>query len=54
MILAQKQAYGTMDENREPRNQPYTSIANESWTKEARIYKGEKTVSSISGLGKIG
>ena len=54
MILAQKQAYGTMDENREPRNQPYTPIANESWTKEARIYKGEKTVSSISGLGKIG
>ena len=54
MILAQKQAYGTMDENREPRNKPHTPIANESWTKEARIYKGEETVSSISGLGKTG
>ena len=28
-------------------------MANSSMTKEARIYNGEKTVSSLSGAGKI-
>ena len=38
-----------MEQNREPRNKTHTSN-----TKEARIYSGEKTVSSISGAGKTG
>ena len=29
-------------------------MVNKSMTKEARIYNGEKTVSSISGAGKTG
>ena len=29
-------------------------MVNESMTKEARIYNGEKTASSISGVGKTG
>ena len=31
----------------------HTLMVNEHSTKEARIYSGEKTVSSISGLGKL-
>ena len=39
-----------MEQNREVRNKPlYISL-----TKEARIYSGEKTASSISGAGKTG
>ena len=29
-------------------------MVNESTTKEARLYNGEKTVSSINGAGKTG
>ena len=51
MVLAQKQTHSSMEQNREPRNKP-TYLW--SMTKEARIYNGEKTVSSISGAVKIG
>ena len=42
MILAPKQKYRPMEQDRKPRN------------KEARIYSGVKTASSIKGAGKIG
>jgi len=41
-----------MEQNRKPRNKP-----KHSWsimTKEARIYNGEKTISSITVAGKTG
>ena len=50
MVLAQKQIYGPLKENREPRNKP----TNKPSTKEARIYKGEKAVSPASGIEKAG
>ena len=41
-----------MEQNRDPQNKPMHR--GQSMTKEARIYSGEKTVSSISGAGKTG
>ena len=52
MILAQKQAYGSMEQNGELRNKP-TQLWSKSSPKEAKIYKKEK-VSSASGTGKVG
>ena len=44
-----------MEQDREPGNKlRHLRSINLSMTKEARIYKGEKTVSSISGSGKAG
>ena len=40
-----------MEQNREFRNKPMIMV-NISVTKEARIYNGEKTVSSINAAGK--
>ena len=37
-----------MKQNREPRNKPM-----HIWSKEARIYNGEKMFSSISGARKL-
>ena len=34
--------------------QTHTPMGNQSTTKEAGIYNGEKTISSISGAGKTG
>ena len=34
--------------------QTHAPIGNKSSTKEARIYNGEKTGSSASGIGKVG
>ena len=42
MILAQRQKYRSMEQNRKPRD------------KEARIYNGKKTTSLTSGAGKTG
>ena len=53
MILAQKQKYKPMEEDRKPRNK-YASMATLFLTKEARIYNGTKTASSINGAGKTG
>ena len=52
MVLAQKETNRSMEQDREPRKNPHT-LVNQSTTKKARIYNGEKTVSSISG-GKTG
>ena len=51
MVLAQKQKYRSMEQNRKPRDEPTHTL---SLIKEARIYNGEKIVSSISGAGKTG
>ena len=56
MVLAQKQKYRLMEQDRKPRNKPmhlgyhrYLIL-----TKEARLYNGAKTASSINGAGKAG
>ena len=46
MVLAQRQTYRSVEQDRKPRIKPMT--------KEARIYNGEKTACSISGAGKTG
>ncbi len=42
-----------MEQNREPEINPHT-YGQLTLTKEARIYNGEKTVSSASGVWKVG
>ena len=54
MVLAQKQKYRSMVQDRKPRDKPTHIMATEFMTKEARTYNGEKTASSISGAGKTG
>ena len=41
-----------MEQNRESKNKPKFIWSNSSTTKEAKIYNGEKTVSSINDVGK--
>ena len=52
MVLTQKQKYRPMEQDRKPRNKPITGTL--FLTKEARIYNGAKTASSINGAGKTG
>ena len=55
MVLAQKQKYRSMEQNRKPRGKPtYIYMVTLFFIKEARMYNGEKIASSISGAGKIG
>ena len=49
MVLAQRQKYRSMEQNRKPRDKSTLSL-----TKEARIYNGLKTISLTSGAGKSG
>ena len=49
MVLEQKQAQESMEQNREPREKSQTPMVNQK----ARIQKGEK-VSWASGIGKVG
>ena len=49
MFLVQEKAQKSMIQNRKPRNKP---IHLRSITEERRIYREEKTLSSISGTGK--
>ena len=57
MVLAQRQKYRSMEQNRKPRDKsthlwtPYLTL---SLTKEAKIYNGLKTISLTSGAGKTG
>ena len=53
MVVAQKQKYRSMEQDRKPRDKP-THIVTLSLIKEARIYNGEKTATSRSGAGKTG
>ena len=55
MVLAQKHKYRSMEQYRKHRDKSmHTHMVTLSLTKEARIYNGEKTASSISGGGKTG
>ena len=54
MVLAQKQKYRSMEQDRKPRDKPTHILASLFLIKEARIYNEEETVSSISGAGKTG
>ena len=52
MVLAQRQKYRSMEQNRKPRDK--STHLKTSYLKEARIYNGEKTISLTSGAGKTG
>ena len=58
MVLAQKQKYRPMKQDIKPRNKPMhlckVNPCTLFLTKEARIYSGAKTASSINGPGKTG
>ena len=54
MELAQKQKCEPVEQDRMPRDSAHALVGTLSLTKEARIYHGEKTASSISGAGKTG
>ena len=51
MVLAQKQKYRSMVQDRKPRDKP-THMVTKFMTKEARTYNGEKTAPSIIGARK--
>ena len=53
MVLAQKQKYRSMEQDRKPR-ETHAHMVTLSLIKEERLYNGEKTVSSLSGAGKTG
>ena len=52
MVLAQKQKYRPMEQDRKPRNKPMHLLGTLFLTKEAGIYNGPKTASSINGAVK--
>ena len=54
MVLAPKQKYRPVEQDRKPRNKPMHLCEPGTLflTKEARIYNGAKTASSINGAGK--
>ena len=52
-ILAQKQKYRTMEQDRKSRSKPIF-MGTLFLTKETRIYNGAKIASSINGAGKTG
>ena len=55
MVLAQKQKYRPKEQDRKPRNKDiHAPMGTLFLTKEARIYNGTKTASSINGAGKTG
>ena len=54
MVLAQRQKYRSMEQNRKPRDKSMHLWTPLSLTKEARIYNGKRTISLTSGVGKTG
>ena len=54
IVLAQKQQYRPMESDRKPRNKPMHLWVPYFWQKEARIYNGAKTASSIKSAGETG
>ena len=52
MVLAQKQKYRPMEQDRKPRDKP-TPYGHLIFDKEARLYNGEMILSSIVVLGKL-
>ena len=53
MVLAQRQKYRSMKQNRKPRDKSM-HMDTLSLTKEAGIYDGEKTISLTSSAGNTG
>ena len=53
MVLAQKQTYGSTEQNSEPRNRP-THLWSINLQQKGKNIQWEKTVSSVSGAGKVG
>ena len=53
MVLAQRQKYRSMEQNRKPRD-IHAPVDTLSLTKEARLYNGLKTISLTNGAGKSG
>ena len=51
MVLAQKQKYRPMEQDRKPRNKPMGTLL---LAKETGIYNGAQTAFSINGAGKNG
>ena len=54
MVVAQKQKYRPMEQYRKSRYKPMHLWVSYFLTKEARIYNGAQTASSINGAGKTG
>ena len=55
MVLAQKKKHRQMEQDRKLRNKPmHAPMGTLFLTKEARIYNGAKTDSSINGAWKTG
>ena len=54
MVLAQKQKYRPMEQDRKPRDKPMNLWYLIFFKKEARKYNRTKTASSINGVGKTG
>ena len=54
MVLAQKQKYRPVEQDRKPRNKPMHLWVPYFFTNKAKIYNGAKTDSSINGAGKTG
>ena len=54
MVLAQRQKYRSMGQNRNPRDKSMHLLDTLSLTKEAEIYSREKIISLTNGFGKTG
>ena len=54
MVLAQKQTLRSMEQNREPRNEPTNVWPTNLLTKQERVANGKKTVSLANGARKTG
>ena len=54
MVLAQKQKYRPMEQDRKNQKLTHAPMGTLFFTKEARIYIGAKTASSINGAEKTG
>ena len=54
MVLAQKQKYRPMEQDREPRDKPTHLWVPYFLQRRASMYNGAKTTSSISGAWKTG
>ena len=54
MVLAQRQKYRSVEQNRKPRDKFMHLVDSLSLRKEAKIYNGENIISLTSGAGKIG
>ena len=54
MVLAQRQKYRSVEQNRKPRDKSTHLWTPYLLTKEARIYNGVKTISFTSDAGETG